>query len=153
MSNGVVLCIDPGVTCGLAIYRGSELCELESAGPGKALARTGQIQPDLVVIEDARKDSAIWQGRGKTITHAAARAVGANVGMNRGIGLTLIDAIEHGGVRVIAISPSRKGRKLKAPEFARVTGWIDQTNQHERDAAMLFRAARLEIQAILQGKL
>ena len=36
-----------------------------------------------------------------------------------------------------SISPHGKGRKLTAPEFARLTGWKARTNNHGRDAAML----------------
>jgi hypothetical protein len=144
-----VVCIDPGVTCGLALYSSTKLSELWSGGPGATLARICSLEPDVVVIEDARLDKAVWQGRGKTSSLAAARAVGSNVGMNRGIGFTLIDALEHGRVKVIAISPSRKGSKLNAKLFAMRTGWLAKSNQHERDAAMLYLAARYEILAAL----
>ena len=36
----------------------------------------------------------------------------------------------------IGVSPLRKGSKLTAARFAKVTGWQGRSNQHERDAAM-----------------
>jgi hypothetical protein len=41
------------------------------------------------------------------------------------------------------ISPKHKGRKLDAETFNKLTGWQKKSNQHERDAAMVFYASNL----------
>jgi hypothetical protein len=146
-----VLCIDPGVTCGLAFFEGGELSQLESGRPVDAIRQIGDWGPEIVVMEDARLTKHIWHGSGVAGSQARAKAIGANVGMNRGIGLVIIQVCEMRGLKTICISPNQKGAKVGADQFRQLTGWSGKSNQHERDAAMLYRAARFQIEAIMRA--
>jgi len=41
------------------------------------------------------------------------------------------------GIPAYGISPKNKGAKLDAAQFKAETGWAEQSNQHNRDAAMV----------------
>lgn len=68
-------------------------------------------------------------------TKAQGERIAKNVGENHATGKLIVQLIESMGVPVQLIRPTRK--KLDAKEFNRITGWDKQSNQEQRDAAML----------------
>lgn len=131
-----LLGIDPGAETGLALFWPCGLTDLETIAPMQIERRIRALMPARVVFEDSRLEKRVWNARAKT-------AYGAALAASRSVGqvdawCNLITAIcAEMGIPAHGISPARKGAKLDAAAFARVTGWRARCNQHERDAAMV----------------
>ena len=97
-------------------------------------------RPQLVVIEDSRQESYVFTG--PRVTGRAKYKIARNIGMIDGFCYVLQALCEALEIEAILVSPTTKGRKLKAAIFAQVTGYEGRTNQHERDAAMVARPYR-----------
>lgn len=68
-------------------------------------------------------------------TKAAGERIAKNVGENHATGKLIVQLIESMGIPVQQLKPTRS--KLNAKDFNRITGWSKQSNQEQRDAAML----------------
>lgn len=129
--GNVVLGIDPGANTGMATYHDGKLVSLKTIRPHQM--REAIVGADMVVFEDSRLTSFMF-------TTVKSRPVALN--MARKVGqvdafCSLIVAIcEELGIPCIGISPKQKGAKLNAEQFEHVTGWMQGSNQHGRDAAM-----------------
>ena len=128
----VILGIDPGMNTGIAVFNGGLLEALHTILPHQIENFIRSCSPGRLVFEDSRLISHIYTTNQK-------RAVALN--MARKVGqvdawcnlITLICSDLK--VPAHGISPLAKGAKLKAPAFARLTGWVERSNEHERDAA------------------
>ena len=70
-------------------------------------------------------------------SRASALKQARNLGSVDGI-CTLIEAIcATRETELICISPKGKGKKLNKAEFEQKTGWLNSSNQHCRDAAVV----------------
>lgn len=132
----LILGIDPGAKTGLATFRDGALSALDTIRPHEMPSMLHALMPARVVFEDSRLQTHAWNARQK-------HAIGAALATARSLGrvdawCSLITAVcEDLGIPAHGISPKSKGAKLAAAEFAKVTGWADRSNQHERDAAMV----------------
>ena len=127
----ILLAIDPGASTGMALFRDGKLVALRTVEPLALIETIKAVCPDAIAIEDSRLQGAIWHsGRGQA---KLARDVGRIDGW--------CDLVESAATWLrcgfYPVSPQGKGTKVNAATFKQVTGWIGQTNQHERDAAMV----------------
>lgn len=134
LCDRVVIGADPGKVTGVSIFRGGRLDRFLTTDHADALLTIRVQRPELVVLEDSRKDP-LYARSGVTARGMAriARSVGEIDQRCREIE----DLCRREGIEIICVSPRGKGRKLNAAEFAALTGWTGRTNQHVRDAAMV----------------
>lgn len=129
----VLIGVDPGRRTGIAIYRAGLLHDLRTMTPEEARTLIAQVPPDLVVLEDSRRQSAVFN---RPVSRRAMLKIARNVGeidqLCREIALTCASR----EIPYIGVSPLGKGAKLNAARFKEITGWAGRSNQHERDAAM-----------------
>ena len=131
----LVIGIDPGKATGTALYRNGELRALRTVAPVEIQALIRGASPDVVMFEDSRLQSRVWT--------ANKLRPGANLKIARDVGridawCELIEATcKPLQIACYGVSPKGKGAKLDADQFRQVTGWVERSNQHERDAAMV----------------
>ncbi|AVQ84274.1 hypothetical protein [Variovorax sp. PMC12] len=137
-----ILGIDPGASTGLAAFDGGALQFLRTVEPHTIEHMLRSYMPARVVFEDSRLESKVWTTAG---SRAAALKIARNVGqVDAWCGL-ITSVCADLGIPAHGISPTAKGAKLNAAQFAAATGWAERSNQHERDAAMVawpYRRAR-----------
>jgi hypothetical protein len=143
-----VICIDPGTTCGIARYEGGRLIALLDGDIADVLEVFAVEKPSAVVFEDSTQQRTMFARYGHEHMRATAGAkVARNVGEIDGYCKTIMAVCAKAGVPCIGVSPERKGAKLTAKQFEAYSGWKGRTNEHQRDAAMLFRAAIFQLHA------
>lgn len=125
--------LDPGQRTGVAICRDGKLCELRTVSPADIEALIVEHAPALVVFEDSRMQSPVFS---RGTNPRAMLKIARNVGEIDQLCRQIEDICKRLVVPRIGVSPLRKGSKLTAARFAKVTGWQGRSNQHERDAAM-----------------
>lgn len=132
-----LLAIDPGNSTGVAVFSGGMLQELFTTTPyGLVAYLTTSLQAiDLIAIEDSRCQPTIFSAKDERV-HAKAMKIARDVGRIDAL-CAIVEEICKGRAKIIQISPKTKGAKLGAAEFKALTGWDGQSNQHERDAAMV----------------
>ncbi len=132
----VILGIDPGAHTGLAVFVGGQLVALDTIAPVQIERTLRERLPNRVVFEDSRLETRLWNARTKG-AYGAALATARSVGQVDAW-CNLITAIcDELRIPAHGISPTAKGAKLDAQQFARVTGWEGRTNSHTRDAVMV----------------
>lgn len=140
----LILGIDPGASTGLAHFLDGKLVHLDTITPVQIERTIRETMPARVVFEDSRLETRAWNARSKG-------AYGAALATARSLGqvdawCSLITAVcAELGIPAHGISPTAKGPKRGAENFAVYTGWTARCNQHERDAAMVawqYRSAR-----------
>ena len=130
-----IIGLDPGVTTGYAVWDRIKrtLLRVESMAIHQAMAvilahrEAGSLH--MVVFEDARLRTGYFGPN--------ARAKEQGAGSVKRDCKIWSDFLHDHGIAHLAISPKRKGAKLDAQRFAKLTGWASKTNEHGRDAAML----------------
>lgn len=138
----LILGIDPGAHTGVATYVGGHLTDLETVGPHQIERLIRGRSPARVVFEDSRLQSHTWTS---SASKAAAAKMARNVGQVDAWCSLITSICAELGIAAHGISPAGKGAKLNALQFASVTGWLQRSNEHERDAAMVawkYRGAR-----------
>ena len=145
-----ILGIDPGAHTGLAFFDGGQLTDLATIEPHKLERSLAEWHPAAVIFEDSRLSSHAWT------TAAGAKAVAIKMARNIGeidaycrIIVLLCGEL---GIAALGISPKDKGAKLNAASFAAISKWDRQSNQHERDAAMVAWAYRRGLMVNQRGK-
>jgi hypothetical protein len=142
----LIIGIDPGVNIGVASYRNGMLFSLDTYTIAELIDELKILQfcNCKVVIEDSRLQSHLFTG--SESKRSAALKIARDVGGVDMICRIIDQLAEENNIDIIGISPKSKGKKLGAEEFKKITGWTKQSNQHERDAAMVawrFRNAKL----------
>ena len=133
----ILIGIDTGVNTGFAVAadrgNGGELEQVESLSITQAMGKVKElieqwgISNVCLYIEDARKRTWFTGGREKS----------------QGVGSVKRDAqiwedwCNEQGLNYLMIHPAANATKTKADVFKKRTGWIERTNEHARDAAML----------------
>ena len=133
----ILIGIDTGVNTGFAVAadrgNGGELEQVESLSITQAMEKVKElieqwgISNVCLYIEDARKRTWFTGGREKS----------------QGVGSVKRDAqiwedwCKEQGLNYLMIHPAANATKTKADVFKKRTGWIERTNEHARDAAML----------------
>ena len=138
----LILGIDPGAHTGVATYVNGVLTDLETVGPHNIERLIRGRTPARVVFEDSRLQSHTWTS---SASKAAAAKMARNVGQVDAWCNLITSICAELGIAAHGISPAGKGGKLNALQFASVTGWLQRSNEHERDAAMVawkYRGAR-----------
>lgn len=130
----VVVGIDPGVETGLAIYRNGVLDVLRTLHPLDLAAAIEELNPSRVVFEDSRLTSHLFTTNARA---AVAKSMARKVGQVDMVCGLIVEICDRRKVPAHGISPKRKGAKLDAEAFQRITGWPCSSNQHTRDAAMV----------------
>jgi predicted RNase H-like nuclease (RuvC/YqgF family) len=139
----MIIGIDPGAKTGVAIYHEGKLAELRTMNALKLFAWIPDESPFLVIIEDSTLTSYIFTAPG--VPHRVALNVARKVGEVDAHCKLIKQVCGDFDIPYRSISPKDKGKKIDAKEFERMTGWTKQSNQHERDAAMVawrFRSAK-----------
>lgn len=130
----LIVGIDPGVKTGVAVWAQGELVVVKS---GYALeieefilrrTRKHDIQ---VRIEDARQRK--WFGSNEEKVQQKKQGAGSVKRDSQ----RWEEFCKHHNIGFTLIKPKSNKTKLKAPAFKSLTGWVGQTNEHGRDAAML----------------
>lgn len=125
--------IDPGQSTGIATYQDGKLTSMKTIKPHQMRDAIAESGANMVVFEDSRLTSFMFN---TVNSRPAALKMARNVGQVDAW-CSLIDAIcEEAGIKAYGISPKQKGIKLNAEQFEHVTGWMQGSNQHTRDAAM-----------------
>lgn len=130
----MILGIDPGVHTGIATYQKGALVDLQTIQPHQIGAYLLEAKPTRVIFEDSRLISFMFT---QVKSRAAALKMARNVGEIDGWCRVITAVCGELGIACHGISPKAKGAKVGAAEFARVTGWLAKSNQHERDGAMV----------------
>jgi len=93
----------------------------------------------IVLIECGYLNKSNWHATKNKAKYAA--AIGAKVGANHQISRLLVEFCEREMIDYREIQPKRK--KLNHQDFIRVSGLdLNQTNQEQRDAAMLILSSK-----------
>lgn len=136
----VVMCLDPGANTGVAMYIGGKLATLNTIDPSQIQNHISEFRPDMVIYEDSRLQSNVF-------TSSSVRSLAAKMKVARNVGeidawcKLIVSVCGWHQTPAHGISPKNKGAKIGAKNFALATGWEGRSNQHERDAAMLFHAS------------
>lgn len=133
----ILIGIDTGVNTGFAVAadrgNGGELEQVESLSITQAMEKVKEIIEKwgisnvCLYIEDARQRTWFTGGREKA----------------QGVGSVKRDAqiwedwCTEQGINFKMIHPAANATKTKADVFKKRTGWVERTNEHARDAAML----------------
>lgn len=141
----LILGIDPGAHTGVAHFLDGVLVLLETIQPHEIERTLREVMPARVVFEDSRLETRAWNARSKG-AYGAALATARSLGQVDAWCRLITDVCEELQIPAHGISPTAKGAKRGAENFAVYTGWKERSNQHERDAAMVAwpyrRAAR-----------
>lgn len=130
----IILGIDPGVNTGIAVFKAGSLWKLETIEPHQIADYLTKAMPSRVIFEDSRLTSFMFN---QVKSRSAALKMARNVGEIDAWCRVITSVCADLGIPAHGISPAGKGAKVKAPEFARITGWLAKSNEHERDAAMV----------------
>lgn len=138
-----VMGIDPGVNTGVAVFKDGALHEMLTIEPEVIADLLRDRMPQWVVFEDSRLERRTWTARTKT-NQGTALATARSIGMVDAWCRQITYACQKLGIQCIGISPTRKGAKMNAETFGKLTGWVGRTNQHQRDAAAVVLVSRLK---------
>lgn len=130
----VLIGIDPGKNTGVAIYRAGDLHQLHTLSPDMLESLLVRVRPDLVVFEDSRKQSPVFS---RGVSARATLKIARNVGEIDMLCRQIEEMCRRHGLASVGVSPLRKGAKVDSARFAILAGWLQRSNQHERDAAMV----------------
>lgn len=145
----MIIGIDPGKDTGFAVYQNGKLTELSTYDPLTMLSVLKTItQNDLIIIEDSRLQC-IYPHKdrktGKPVSTAVKLKIARDVGRIDFQCSIIEQMCVRLGLKLISISPKQKGEKLSVSQFKDKTGWAEEADQHEIDAAMVawpFRHSR-----------
>lgn len=122
--------IDPGVNTGVAVWHSGmkAFLQISSMSILDAMDTVNSFGKAVVVIEDARQRK--WFG---------------NTGRERSQGVGSIkrdcqiwqEFLESNEITHYWVAPKNNKTKLDAMQFKRLTGYLERTNVHGRDSAML----------------
>ena len=128
----MILAIDPGAHTGLAVFVDGQLVRLETVEPHQMEKHISAA--DRVIFEDSRLISHVYT---TTKSRAAALKMARNVGEIDAWCKLIVAICGEYNIPCHSVSPKGKGEKVNAEKFKTLTGWDQQSNQHERDAAMV----------------
>jgi hypothetical protein len=137
--------IDPGKNTGFAVWdcAAQEFIEIMTydfwSAYNEGIGWWARARMDgrkmLIRVEDPRGHSTIYnRNRGKGGSRVQAK-IAQNVGMNKQQAGLLIKGFQRAGIPTQGIVP--KSKKWSHRMFKNLSGWNQQTNEHERDAGKL----------------
>ena len=131
----LLLGIDPGSNTGVAMYRAGELRKMRTVDPLEVIGLLRETVPDMVVFEDSRLQSPVWSAN--KLRQAANLKIARDVGRIDMLCVLIEATCKAMQIQCHGVSPKGKGAKLDADQFRQVTGWVEASNEHTRDAAMV----------------
>jgi len=127
-----IICIDPGVNTGYAIWDNADkrfiIIDTASIHLVMDVVKKRNGITTLVRVEDARKRK--WFGN-------AGREKLQGVGSIKRDCKIWEDFLIELGIKFELVAPKNNKTKLSADNFNKLTKWDKRTSQHARDAAML----------------
>lgn len=129
-----ILGIDPGAHTGIAIFTGGKLETLHTISPHRIPEFIRESGARRVIFEDSRLTSFMFT---TTKSRPAALKMARNVGQVDAWCSLIVAVCADLGIAAHGVSPKGKGAKLDAKAFARTTGWLASSNEHQRDGAMV----------------
>ena len=130
----MIVGIDPGQQTGIAVFESGKLWKLDTIDPFEIVAYITAAKPARVIFEDSRLISHMFT---TVKSRPAALKMARNVGEIDAWCKLIVATCGQLGIPAYGISPKNKGAKLDAAQFKAETGWAEQSNQHNRDAAMV----------------
>ncbi len=127
-----ILGIDPGANTGVAVFTGGKLETLHTISPHQIPDFLRESGAKRVIFEDSRLTSYVFT---TVKSRPAALKMARNVGTVDAWCTLIVLTCGDLGIACHGISPAGKGAKLNAAQFARMTGWLAASNEHQRDAA------------------
>ena len=140
----LILGMDPGSSTGVAHFLDGQLVRLDTITPVEIERTIREVMPARVIFEDSRLETRAWNARTKG-AYGAALATARSLGQVDAWCRLITEVCAELGIPAHGVSPTAKGAKRGAENFAVYTGWTHSSNQHERDAAMVawtYRGAR-----------
>jgi len=140
----LILGMDPGASTGVAHFLDGQLVRLDTITPVEIERTIREVMPARVIFEDSRLETRAWNARTKG-AYGAALATARSLGQVDAWCRLITEVCAELGIPGHGVSPTAKGAKRGAENFAVYTGWTHSSNQHERDAAMVawpYRGAR-----------
>ena len=140
----LILGMDPGASTGVAHFLDGQLVRLDTITPVEIERTIREAMPARVIFEDSRLETRAWNARTKG-AYGAALATARSLGQVDAWCRLITEVCAELGIPAHGVSPTAKGAKRGAENFAIYTGWTERNNQHERDAAMVawpYRGAR-----------
>ena len=133
--------IDPGIKCGWAMWDHTEqdftaIKTLSFWDTIEAISLLRPMSMFTVYIEDPQQNKPVFARKG--VHGPALSRVAQNVGSNKAYARLIIEFCERHGVQYKAVRPDSKSMtKMTAKQFQQMTGWMQRTSEHARDAAAL----------------
>ena len=143
----MILCVDPGAKTGVAYFNPATFIDCDTVSMIQLL---GDIENraatlDAVIYEDSRKIGKLFS-TARAGTKAAQIKIARNVGEIDGYCRIIEELCLALEVPCYGISAKAKGGKLSGDQMrAHISTWPDKSNQHERDAAMLWFARPMHL--------
>lgn len=140
----LILGMDPGASTGVAHFLDGQLVRLDTITPVEIERTIREVMPARVIFEDSRLETRAWNARTKG-AYGAALATARSLGQVDAWCRLITEVCAELGIPAHGVSPTAKGAKRGAENFAIYTGWTERSNQHTRDAAMVawpYRGAR-----------
>jgi len=123
--------LDPGVETGFAVWDGKKLIMVESDMIHKVMQKIKNWSEEyklLIRLEDARKRN--WFGESGREQLQGAGSIKRDCKIWE-------DFLTDNKIPFELVAPRNNKTKIDANVFKKITGWKNQTNEHNRDAAML----------------
>ena len=130
----LIVGIDPGQNTGIAVFDQGKLTQLLTVRPLGMVHLLHKLAPSMVVYEDSRLQSHAWT---QVKSRPAALKMARNVGEIDAWCKLIVEVCAEICAKAHGISPRAKGAKMDHDSFCELTGWAKQTNQHQRDGAMV----------------
>ena len=126
----VMMCIDPGVHTGFAVWQGGRLVRCETG-------RACQVERAILEYAPASAHVLFEDARLRTWFGSKGREALQGAGSIKRDCSRWQEWLEHHGYSYTAMPPQKGGTKWPPELFARLTGWEGRTSEHARDAAAL----------------
>ena len=143
----MILCVDPGVKTGVAYFNPASLIGCDTVSMIQLLTNIENRATtiDAVIYEDSRKIGKLFSVKSAG-SKAAQIKIARNVGEIDGYCRIIEELCLALEVPCCGVSPKAKGGKLNAEQMVLHFGnWPVKSNQHERDAAMLWFARPMHL--------
>ena len=122
--------IDPGVNTGVAVWDSTvkKFLSIETMPILEAISKVNVYRDAVIIIEDARQRK--WFGNSGKERLQGAGSIKRDCQIWQ-------EFLESNEITHYWVAPKNNKTKLDAMQFKQITGYVERTNVHGRDAAML----------------
>ena len=122
--------IDPGVNTGVAVWDSTvkKFLSIETMAILEAISKVNVYRDAVIIIEDARQRK--WFGNSGKERLQGAGSIKRDCQIWQ-------EFLESNEITHYWVAPKNNKTKLDAMQFKQITGYVERTNVHGRDAAML----------------